>query len=85
MRAAGIAESDWLYVEYIMGKESGGRPSAVNKSSGACGLFQQLPCGKWAHTWNDPVGAMIDASSYAKARYGSWAGAYQFWIAHHYW
>jgi len=85
MRAAGIAESDWTYVEFIMNHESGGNPRSINKSSGSCGLFQQLPCGKWSHQWDDPIGAMTDASAYAKSRYGSWYGAYQFWLQKHWW
>lgn len=85
MRAAGIAQADWGYVEYIIAHESGWNPNAVNKSSGACGLGQQLPCGKWAHTWNDPIGALIDASVYARARYGSWAGAYAAWKRQGWW
>lgn len=74
-----------MYVEFIAGKESGWRVNAVNKASGSCGLLQQLPCGKWSHAWNDPVGALIDGSAYAMQRYGSWAGAYRFRLAHNYW
>ncbi len=85
MATAGIAASDYPYVEFIMMKESGGNPNAVNASSGACGLLQQLSCGKWAHKWNDPVGALIDGSQYAQERYGSWSGAYSFWVSHRYW
>lgn len=85
MRAAGIPESDWGYVDYIITRESGWNPNAVNKSSGACGLGQQLPCGKWAHTWNDPVGGLIDANNYAIARYGTWANAVSFWQSKHWW
>jgi hypothetical protein len=85
MQAAGIPQSEWFYVEYVMNRESGGNPNAVNASSGACGLFQQLPCGKWAHPWNDPVGAMIDATGYANARYGGWAGAYSAWLRQSWW
>lgn len=85
MRAAGIPESDWRYVDYIVSKESGWNPSAVNTSSGACGLLQQLPCGKWSHTWNDPVGALIDGTGYAKSRYGSWTGAYSAWLRQNWW
>ena len=71
MAAAGIAASDYGYVDFIATHESGWNPNAVNASSGACGLFQQLGCGKWAHKWNDPIGALIDASQYARERYGS--------------
>lgn len=85
MAAAGIAPSDYSYVNYIVSHESGWNPNAVNKSSGACGLGQQLPCGKWAGAWNDPVAALVAMQGYAIARYGSWANAYSFWIANHYW
>jgi len=64
MAAAGIPETDWQYVDFIVTKESNWRVDAVNPSSGSCGLLQQLPCGKWAHKWNDPVGALIDGSAY---------------------
>ena len=39
-------------------KESKCDPNAVNPSSGACGIGQQLPCGKWAGAWNDPVASL---------------------------
>jgi hypothetical protein len=85
MTAAGIAASDFTYVDFIVSKESGWRAGAVNPNGGACGLLQQLPCGKWAHQWDDPVGALIDGNSYALSRYGSWAAAYAFWTANHWW
>jgi len=81
MRAAGIPEAEWGYVDSIVTRESGWNPNAVNKSSGACGLGQQLPCGKWAGAWNDPVAALKAMSGYVKARYGGWAGAVAFWNA----
>ena len=82
---ANLPESDWDAAYFIMMKESGGRPTAVNKSSGSCGLFQQLPCGKWAHQWDDPVGAVIDATAYANARYGGWSQAKSFWVSMGWW
>lgn len=85
MAAAGIPPGEWASVEFIMLKESGGNPNAVNPSSGSCGLFQQLPCGKWAHQWNDPVGAMIDATAYARQRYGGWNQAAVAWRAKGWW
>lgn len=84
MNQAGINPSDYGYVDYIAQRESSWNPSAVN-SIGACGLFQQLPCGKWSHQWNDPVGAIIDANTYALQRYGSWANAYNFWLRNNWW
>lgn len=78
MAQAGIVDKDSAY-KLIM-RESGCNPNARNKSSNACGIGQQLPCGKWAHQWNDPVGGMIDMQGYVLARYGSWANA----LAHSY-
>jgi hypothetical protein len=81
LRASGIPESQWSYVDSIVTRESGWNPNAVNKNGGACGLGQQLPCGKWAGAWNDPVAALKAMNSYVTARYGSWAGAVAFWNA----
>lgn len=74
MDAAGIA---------LINKESKCDPNAVNPSSGACGIGQQLPCGKWAGAWNDPVASLQGMWSYVQARYqGSWAVALAFHNAH---
>ncbi len=81
MRAAGISPVDYQYVEFVIGKESGWNPSAVNKSSGACSLAQSLPCSKIGADWQNPVTALRWANSYV-ARYGGWAGAYQWWLSH---
>ena len=66
-------------VAWIIAKESGGNPYAINKSSGACGLFQKLPC-------NVPLGdveaQMTDGLTYIKNRYGTSANAVAFWKAH---
>ncbi|WP_459076896.1 aggregation-promoting factor C-terminal-like domain-containing protein [Arthrobacter burdickii] len=84
MTAAGIDPANFGYVEFIVAKESGWNPSAVNPTSGACGLGQQLPCGKWAGAWNDPVAALVAMDSYVSSRYGGWAGAHGFWLSHNY-
>lgn len=85
MAAAGIAESDWGYVDYIVSKESSWNPNAVNSSSGASGLVQALPCGKVPGSCFNPVDNLKWADGYAKNRYGSWAGAYNFWTSNHWW
>lgn len=76
INAAGITDTANAY-ELIM-RESSCNPNAINPSSGACGLGQQLPCGKWANTWNEPIGALQDMQGYVIARYGSWAAAIDF-------
>ncbi|MCI5826262.1 MAG: G5 domain-containing protein [Arcanobacterium sp.] len=81
MAAAGIPQSDWGYVDYIVSRESGWNPSAYNGSSGACSLVQALPCSKLGPNWNDPVVALQWQHGYVNSRYGGYAGAYNFWVA----
>lgn len=88
MAAAGIDSSDYGYVNYIISHESGWRPYAVS-SNGYYGLYQTnqarliAACGEgWM---NDPVCQLRSATSYATGRYGSWAGAYRFWVSHNWW
>ena len=85
MAAAGIAQSDWGYVDYIASKESGWNPNATNSSSGACGVTQALPCSKVPGHGYDPVDNLRWATGYATGRYGSWAQAYDFWLANLWW
>lgn len=85
LAAAGIAEADWAYVDYIVSRESGWNPNATNRSSGACGLVQALPCSKVPGNGYDPVDNLRWANGYAVGRYGSWASAYSFWISNHWW
>lgn len=90
LRAAGIPESDWGYVDYIIGRESGWNPNAVNKTSGACGLAQALPCSKVPGNPLDPVDSLRWAHAYAQTcvsyrMYCGWEGAYNFWLKNHYW
>lgn len=89
MRAAGISDADFGYVDYIISHESGWNYHAVNRSSGAYGLPQSLPAGKLASAgadWRDnPVTQLRWANNYAVGRYGSWEGAYHFWTVNHWW
>lgn len=88
--ASGIPESDWKYVDYIVGRESGWNPCAYNPGksdcnanpTSACGLAQSLPCGKqskYGH-WTDPVANLKWQYEYVKGRYGGYAQAYNFWL-----
>lgn len=85
MSAAGIAEGDWGFVDYIASRESGWNPNATNKSSGACGLIQAYPCSKVPGNGYDPVDNLRWANGYATGRYGSWESAYAFWTSNHWW
>lgn len=77
LAASGIPQSEWWAVDSIVTGESGWNPSAYNSSSGACGLGQQLPCGKWGGDWKDPVHALRSMNTYVQA-YGGWAAAVEF-------
>jgi hypothetical protein len=87
MAAAGIARSDYAYVNYIVSRESGWNAAARNPS-GAFGLCQALPGSKMATAGSDwasnPVTQLRWCDGYA-SRYGGWAGAYNFWVSHHWW
>lgn len=90
MRAAGIPESDWGYVDYIIQKESNWNPNSVNKNTGACGLAQAMPCSKVPGNPLDPVDNLRWANGYAHTcvsyrMYCGWEGAYSFWITHRWW
>ena len=89
MRAAGIAESDFPHVDYIVKKESRWNVTAKNTSSGAYGLCQALPGSKMASVANDwesnPVTQLKWCSGYANGRYGSWKGAYDAWVSKGWW
>jgi resuscitation-promoting factor RpfB len=88
MAAAGISRSDFAYVNYIVSHESGWNAAARNPS-GAFGLCQALPGSKMATAGADwatnPVTQLRWCNGYAVGRYGSWAGAYNYWLSHHYW
>lgn len=64
----------------IVQKESGWNPNAVNKSSGACGLPQALPCSKIKD--RSPEGQLAWMVNYIKSRYGTPNNAWTFWQAH---
>ena len=74
---------------YIFQRESGCRPNAVNRSSGATGVCQALPASKMASAGSDyltnPVTQMRWCQSYALRRYGSWANARAFWDRNKWW
>jgi len=88
MAAAGIAESDYAYADYIISKESNWRPGALNSGSGAYGLCQSLPASKMATAGADyltnPVTQLKWCSGYS-SRYGGWQGAYNAWLAQSWW
>lgn len=78
LAASNIPAEDWGYADYIVSHESGWNPNSVNKSSGACGLAQALPCNKVPGNPYNPVDSLNWMNGYVN-KYGGWAGAYSFW------
>lgn len=72
---ANAGVSDIADAEYLINRESGCNPNAVNPSSGACGVAQELPCGKSGCTLGDGQCEVIWMNQYVIDRYGSWANA----------
>jgi len=71
MNQAGITDQGNAYI--LIMRESGCNPNAVNKSSGACGIPQALPCSKLGTS--EPVEQLRWMQNYVVRRYGSWANA----------
>ncbi len=86
MKQAGIPESWYDSINYIVTHESGWRVNATNPSSGAYGLPQSLPGSKMAAAGRDwrtnPITQLKWMKSYV-GRYGGGPGAAAFWRAHH--
>jgi hypothetical protein len=63
--------------------ESGCSTSALNTSSGACGIPQELPCNKsgCGGVGGDPVCQLKWMDGYVKSVYGSWDSAYSTWLS----
>lgn len=86
MAAAGISSGDYGYVNYIFTKESGWRLNAVSPN-GYYGLGQtnlsklSSACPNWE---SDPVCQIRLFDAY-KARYGTWADAYNAWQRQGWW
>ena len=90
LEVAGIDESDWGYVDYIISHESGWNPNSINAASGACGLAQALPCSKVPGNPLDPIMSLKWANNYAHTcvrdrMYCGWEGAYNFWVNNKWW
>jgi hypothetical protein len=90
MAAAGIAESDFGFVDYIVDHESGWGVTKWNYGgSGAYGIGQAMPASKMAKFGADymtnPVTQLKWANAYAVGSFGSWANAYAHWTTHHSW
>lgn len=70
---------------FIYMHESGNNPRAINKSSGACGLGQALPCSKLPCSLDDYACQDAWFTQYMLKRYKSWSNAVAFWQANRWW
>ena len=75
---AGAGIADTGSASYLIGKESGCNPYSVNRSTGACGLGQEYPCGKSGCELGDGACQARWMNSYVLGRYGSWDNAAAF-------
>lgn len=90
MVKAGIAESDYSFVDYIISHESGWNPANVSGNN-CIGLGQNCPtngkyflkeaCPNWQ---SDPVCQLGRFAIYA-GKYGGWSGSYQHWLRYRSW
>lgn len=73
--------AEWAALHRLITNESGWRWDAMNASSGACGLFQALPCSKLGAPIENVSNQAAWGLGYIKARYGSPSQALSFWLA----
>ena len=90
LQAAGIAESNWHYVDYIITNESNWKPQLWNRQgSSAFGLCQRMmsvwPITDGDNYMTDPVAQLEWCDWYAHQRYGSWKKSYNAWRSKHWW
>jgi hypothetical protein len=85
MARAGISQTDWPAVDYIVSHESSWNPDATEPTTGAHGLVQALPYSKTGCGWDDAVCQLAWGQSYAAARYGGWWAAMNYWEVHRNW
>lgn len=85
--AAGVPYDQLAAADFVIARESGWN-LASRSSNGCYGLGQACPgaklvsaCPNWANDANCQIRFF---SGYAQ-RYGGWNGAYNFWVANHWW
>lgn len=83
----GWSEEDYQALVLLVNRESSWNPYAINKKSGACGLFQAYPCSKMAKYGSDyRTNYKVQVAwgmDYIKNRYGTPQKAWNFWQSHH--
>jgi hypothetical protein len=80
MRRYGYSPEEWRKLDYIIERESGWNPNALNEGSGAYGIPQVLPSahpGLKAKLGNDPMAQIRWLLNYVEERYGGVANAFR--------
>jgi len=101
MALAGIVPGDYQFADYIISHESGWCPTKAqgehscpaipdnSQTAYGYGLCQATPGYKMSSAGSDwatnPVTQLRWCSGYAHSRYGSWAAAYEHWVAYSNW
>ncbi len=80
INAAWFGDQYWPALQALWTRESGFNPNAINRSSGACGIPQALPCSKIAD--HSTTGQITWGLGYIQSRYGNPANAWRFWQTH---
>lgn len=82
-----VGSSQFASLKSLWSHESGWRTTAMNPSSGACGIPQALPCSKIINkcgsNWRSDYKCQIDwGIGYIRGRYGSPNAAWQHFLSH---
>ena len=77
--AAGIQEVEQALL--LIHRESKCDANVKNPSSGACGIAQELPCGKSGCALGDGQCQISWMAKYVESRYGTWANANATWLS----
>lgn len=80
LNAVQFGDQHWPSLLALWNKESNWNPGARNRSSGACGIPQALPCSKIPDM--STQGQIEWGLQYIESRYGNPSNAWRFWLGH---
>lgn len=78
LNAVRFGDQHWPALQALWTRESNWNPAARNRSSGACGIPQALPCSKIPDM--SPQGQIEWGLQYIQRRYGNPTNAWRFWL-----
>lgn len=80
LNAIQFGDQHWPALLALWNRESNWNPNAKNRSSGACGIPQALPCSKIPDM--STQGQIEWGLQYIESRYGNPSNAWRFWLSH---